>query len=142
MSGKNQYPFSINWQSTSPVTTFLPNNPSQNSGGSAPSGLINGSMSGTNTIYSQILEVAKMDNSGLEVTWTGTPTGTLQLMVSNSGVNFYALTFSPPIAQPSGSSGGYVISINQIPFKYMMFQYINSSGTGTLTIYGQNKDLN
>ena len=142
MSGKNQYPFVANWQPTSPVTGFLPNNPSQNSGGSAPSGTISGAMASTNTIYSQIFEVSKMDNTGLEVTWTGTPTGTFQVMVSNSAINFYALTFSPALTQPAGSSGGYAIDLNQVPFKYMMFQYANASGTGTLTIYGQNKDLN
>ena len=99
-------------------------------------------MASTNTIYSQILEVARMDNVGLEVTWTGTPTGTLQVMVSNSGIYFYALTFNPALAQPSGSASGYAISLNQIPFKYVMLQYANSSGSGILTIYGQNKDLN
>jgi len=83
-----------------------------------------------------------MDNSGLEVTWTGTPTGTFQVMVSNSAINFYSLTFIPALGQPVGSAGGYVIDLNQIPFKYMMLQYTNISGTGTITVYGQNKDLN
>jgi hypothetical protein len=83
-----------------------------------------------------------MDNTGLEVTWTGTPTGTLSVMVSCSGINFYALTFNPVLTQPSGSAGGYAINLNQLPFKWLMLQYVNSSGSGVLTVYGQNKDLN
>lgn len=83
-----------------------------------------------------------MDNIGLEVTWTGTPTGTFTVNVSNSGISFYALTFSPALAQPAGSASGYAIDLNQIPFKYIMLKYINASGSGVLSVYGQNKDLN
>lgn len=139
MSGKNQYPNTFNWQSTSPITGFLPNH---SQSGSIPSGVVSGTMTSTSTIYSQIMDISKMDNSGLEVTWTGTPTGTLSVLVSNSGANFYTLTFSPALAQPAGSSGGYVINLNQVPFKYLLLQYTNASGSGTLTVYGQNKDLN
>lgn len=140
MSGKNQFPVVFNWQSTSPVTGFLPLKANQS--GSTPSGTVNGAMASTNTIYSQIIDISRMDNQGLELTWTGTPTGTFQVMVSNSGVNFYALTFNPVLAQPGGSAGGYVIDMNQLPFKYMMLQYTNASGSGVITAYGQQKDLN
>jgi hypothetical protein len=159
MSGKNQYPVVLgplaptvstlpvnspgfSWQTTSPATGFLPLNINSASQGSAPSGLLNGVMSSTNTIYSQILDISRMDNMGLEVTWTGTPTGTFSVMVSNSGINFYALTFNPVLTQPAGSAGGYAIDLNQLPFKYLMLQYVNASGSGTIAVYGQVKDLN
>jgi hypothetical protein len=132
----------MSWQATNPATGFLPLNNNTNSQGSAPSGLLNGAMASTNTIYTQILDISRMDNMGLEVTWTGTPTGTFQVMVSNSGINFYALTFSPVLTQPAGTSGGYAVDLNQLPFKYLMLQYTNSSGSGTLTVYTQVKDLN
>lgn len=141
MSGKNQYPYQFNWQSTNPATGFKPV-PTIYGGGSAPSGVVTGTMASTNTIYSNIIEISRMDNIGQEVTWTGTPTGTLQVMCSISGINFYALTFGNPLAQPSGSAGGYVTYLNQLPFKYLMLQYTNSSGSGVLTIYNQLKDLN
>jgi|SRR5665213_1229874 len=139
MSGKNQYPTTFNWSGTNPVTGFLPN---PNQGGSIPSGTLVGAMASTNVIYSQILDISKMDNQGLEVTWTGTPTGTFQVVVSNSGISFYALTFTPALSQPAGSAGGYAVNLNQLPFKYMMLKYTNASGSGSLTAYGQNKDLN
>ena len=142
MSGKNQAPVTINWQSTDPRTAFLPVNPSQNGGGSAPSGTLAGAMASTNTIYSNIIEISRMDNVGLEVAWSGTPTGTFSVLGSNSGVNFFTLTFNPILAQPSGSAGKMGIDLNQYPWKYLMLQYLNSSGSGTLTAYGQYRDLN
>jgi len=142
LSGKNQFPETFNWQSSNPATTFLPVNNNTVNKGSIPSGIINGTMSSTNTIYSQIVDISRMDNMGLEVTWTGTPTGTFSVMVSNSAINFYALTFSPSLAQPSGSASGYAVNLNQLPFKYIMLQYTNISGSGVLTVFGQSKDLN
>lgn len=99
-------------------------------------------MTGTSTIYSQIINIARMDNIGLEVTWTSTAVGTFSVMVSNSGLSFYALTFDPVLTQPAGAAGGYAVNLNQIPFRWMMLQYVNASSTGTLTVYGQEKDLN
>lgn len=139
-TNKNQPGFS--WQSANPATGFLPLNINSQSQGSPPSGVLNGVMSSTNTIYTQIVDVSRMDNMGLEVTWTGTPVGTFQVMVSNSGINFYALTFDPVLAQPAGSASGYAIDLNQLPFRYVMLQYTNTSGSGILTVFGQVKDLN
>lgn len=152
MGAKNQYPVSlgpsalnqpgISWQSVNPITGFLPLNGNTQGQGSVPSGVLAGVMVSTNVIYSQIIDISRMDNSGLEITWTGTPTGTLQIMCSNSGINFYPLTFNPALTQPAGSGGGYLINLNQVPFKYVMLQYTNSGGTGVLTAYAQMKDLN
>lgn len=136
MSGKNQSIITFNWQTTSPIIGFLPTHPP---GGSLGSGTLAGTMSSTNTIYSQIVDVATTDNLGLELTWTGTPTGTFQVTGSNSGANFYALTFDPALTQPAGSAGGYLIDLTQFPFRYILLEYTNSSGTGTLTVYGQRK---
>jgi hypothetical protein len=139
MSGKNQYPAVANWQSTNPLTGFQPT-PYQT--GSPLSGNINGAMASTNTIYSQIIDLSRMDNGGLEVTYIGTATGTFSIMGSNSGIYGYALTFNPALLQPSGSSDGYLVDLNQFPFKYIFLQYVNSSGTGILLGYFQFKDLN
>lgn len=140
MSGKNQYPVIFNWQSTNPVTTLLPLQANQS--GSMPSGVLAGAMASTNVIYSQIIDVSRMDNIGLELTFTGTPTGTFEVYGSNSGAQFYALTFSPALTQPSGSSGGYLIDLSGYPFKYLLLKYTNASGSGSLFVYGQMKDLN
>lgn len=83
-----------------------------------------------------------MDNQGIEITWTGTPTGVLEVMASNSGINFYALTFNPALGQPAGAGGGYVISLTAIPFQYLFLRYTNVSGSGTITAYSQCKANN
>jgi hypothetical protein len=141
MSGKNQSPIIFNWFTTNPSLTLLPLAVNQ-SQYPLSGGVQSGVMTGTSTIYSQIFDVSRMDNCGLEVSWTGTPTGTFAVFYSNSGINFYSLTFTPALAQPSGSAGGYLVNVNQEPFKWMQLQYTNTSGTGALTVYGQIKDLN
>jgi hypothetical protein len=83
-----------------------------------------------------------MDNLGLAVSWTGTPTGTFQVMGSNDGAFFFPLTFSPALTQPADSSGGYGINLNQFPWKYLLLEYTNSSGSGLITTTLQVKDLN
>jgi hypothetical protein len=107
----------------------------------------NGVMTGTSTILSVPQNLQNFDNTGLEVTWTGTPTGTLSVLGSCSAaivqaavVNYYALTFNPAISQPAGSAGGFLINLNQFPFPFMEVQYVNSSGSGVLNVYLYSKD--
>lgn len=104
--------------------------------------ITNGAMAGTATITSKFQDMSNFDNAGLELTWTGTPTGTISILGSNSGSNYYALTFTPALSQPSGSAGGYLIDLNQFPFKLMEVQYVNSTGTGILNAFLFLKDLN
>jgi hypothetical protein len=99
-------------------------------------------MTGTSTITSATQNVANFDNMGLEITWTGTPTGTISILGSVSGINFYPLTFSPSLTQPAGTASGYLVSLNQFPWPYLQLQYVNSSSTGTLNVYLFSKDLN
>ena len=139
ISGKNQFLSAFNFQSTNPITGFLP---THQPGGSIASGTVAGAMASTNVIYSNIVDIAKMDSVGLEITWSGTPTGTIEIMASNSGINFYAVTFNPVLAQPAGSASGYLVSMQQFPWKYILIRYTNSSGSGSLSVYGQFKDLN
>lgn len=101
-----------------------------------PTGSATGVMASTNTVYTEIYDVAaltRIDNIGLEISWTGTPSGTITVNGSNGGVNFYSLTFSPAITQPTGSPGGYLIDLNQYPFRFLMLQYANTSGSGAIT---------
>lgn len=144
MSGKNQVPITLNWQSTNPATGFLPLNANTANGGSTPSKVPAGTMAATDTIYSQIMDVSRFDNIGLELVWSGTPTGAFQIMASVSGQNFTPLTFCSDFAtdQPIGASGSLLVNLNNYPFRYFMVQYTNVSGAGSLTGSAQMKDLN
>ena len=133
MGDKKRNTFQFNWSATANIP-YSPNVPR--------SGVTTGAMASTNTIYSNVVDISNTDNQGLEITWTGTPTGTISVMCSESGVNFYALTFDPAITQPAGSAGGYLIDLNQVPWRYVMIQYTNASGTGSLFSYIGSKDLN
>lgn len=105
--------------------------------------LINaGSMTGTATINSSPVTITNLDNMGLRISWTGTAVGTLSVQVSVDETNYDSLTFSPGITQPAGTAGSYVISLNQLPFGLMRVSYTNASGSGTLNVWIEGKDLN
>lgn len=145
MSGKNQAPQVINWQSTNPLLNFLPLNQLTINKGSVPSGVVNGVMTGTTTIYTNVIDVSRMDNLGISYQWTGTPTGTFQVMGNNDGIlgNEFALTFNPLLIQPAGSANSAIgIDLNQFPWKWLFLQYTNVSGSGLLYATLQVKDLN
>lgn len=100
-------------------------------------------MTGTATIESDIQNVENFDNIGLQISWTGTPTGTFTVKASNDRVTFYDLTFTPPLTNPSGGSGGgQLVNINQLPYRFMKFVYVNSVGSGVLNVTMQSKDIN
>lgn len=96
--------------------------------------VISGDMSQT-TVSSTAITVSYQDNVGIQVTWTGTPTGVIEVDGSNDGTNFYSLTFNPAISQPAGVAGGFLLDINQFPFAYIKLLYTKTSGTGVLDAY-------
>lgn len=109
----------------------------------------NGVMTGTTVLISTPQNLQNFDNTGLEVTWTGTSVGSFAVLGSVSAivpqaaaVNYYSLTFNPPLPGPAGAAGGYLIDLNNFPFPEMEFQYTNASGTGVLNVYLYSKDLN
>lgn len=104
--------------------------------------ITNGGMTGTATIISSLINVQNTDNVGIQVKWSGTPTGTISVLGSVNNADFVALTFSPVLTQPAGASGGYLISLNQVPYPYLQVQYTNTSGSGTLNAWISLKDLN
>lgn len=83
-----------------------------------------------------------LDNVSIQLAWASADAvGTFEIECSNdckvdgngayvSGT-FYALTFSPSLAQPSSDSQGYLIEINQSPHAWLRIKYTRSSGTGT-----------
>lgn len=83
----------------------------------------------------------KMKSLGIQTNWTGTPAGTISVMASDDGAAFYALSgFNPAITQPAGSAGGGLIQIAPFSFRFLFLQYVNSSGSGSLTASAHQKD--
>lgn len=113
--------------------------------------ITNGVMTGTNVILSsnappvgvgKEFNLQNLDNIGLQVEWTGTPTGILEVQCSINNALFRSLTFNPALTQPTGSAGGFLINLNQLPWPYLLFKYTNSSGSGVLNVWLSAKDLN
>lgn len=104
--------------------------------------ITNGVMTSTNTLTSVATFIANLDNIGLQVVWTGTPTGTLSVLVSPDDVSYDALTFNPPLTQPAGAGGRYWVNMSQLASFYIKVQYVNASGTGVLNVKICGKDLN
>ena len=102
-------------------------------------------------VTSAVTNIQYVDNVGIELSWTGTPTGTFTVEVSvsyeqdsqgnviNAG-SWNALTLNPtPTA--SGSAGSFYISLNQIEAPWVRVRYIRTSGTGVLTSYICTKEI-
>lgn len=104
--------------------------------------IVGGAMTGTSTLTSPVTNIQQLDNMGLQVSWTGTPTGIFTVQCSNDGVNFIALTFNPAIVQPAGAPGSFLVDLNQVPFLWMIVEYVNSSGMGALSVIMSGKDVN
>lgn len=144
--GKSQFKAAFNWQTVNPATGFLPwpGPGSTVAGNSQPlSGVIAGTASSTNTIYTNIVGLQQMDVSGIEVAWTGTPTGVISVLVSISGINWPALSgFNPAITQPAGGASSTFIQLGPIGASAVYLQYTNASGSGTISAYLQCKAFN
>lgn len=94
-------------------------------------------------ITSTAVEIQNQDNIGIQLHWTGTPTGAFAFQVSsdyrvdiegnvqNAG-NWIALTLNPAIAAAGSADDAYV-DFNQLSALYIRVVYTPSSGTGTLT---------
>lgn len=102
-------------------------------------------------ITSTVTNIGYVDNVGIELSWTGTPTGTFTVEVSvsyeqdsqgnviNAG-SWNALTLNPtPTA--SGSAGSFYISLNQIEAPWIRVRYVRTSGTGVLTSFICTKEI-
>ena len=100
----------------------------------------NGDMS--TTITSNITNITNLDNIGIEWAWTGTPTGTFQILASISGQNFIPLSFSDPLPTTSGSAGVWFTDLGLVSFYQIQIVYTPTSGVGTLNVWIGGKDLN
>ena len=89
-------------------------------------------MTGTATITSPSTGIKYLDNIAIDLSWTGTPTGTFSVEGSLDGSTWNELGFGTSIAA-AGAAGDHQIYINQAPFHYIRVQYTNASGDGALS---------
>lgn len=94
------------------------------------------------TVSSATIDATFQDNIGLEIAWTSAnAVGVITVEASNSGDNFYPLTFDPALTQPASDNGGYLVNLNQLPYAYYRVTYTRTSGTGTLSVWATSKEI-
>lgn len=94
------------------------------------------------SITSLVTGIQYLDNIAIELSFTGTPTGTFQVQgslsyerdaqgnVTNAGQWTPLNLPQSPVA--SGASGVILIDLNQLSFPYIRVVYTRTSGSGTL----------
>lgn len=73
-----------------------------------------------------------VDRVGYQISYTGTPTGTFSVEISNDNATWEAMTLSTAIAA-AGSPDNHFIDC-ETAAKYIRLKYIRSSGTGALYV--------
>lgn len=103
----------------------------------------NGSLAADLT--SDVIEIRNQDNVGIQLNWTGTPTGDFVVEISIdyqedslgnvlSAGNWIELPLSPAITA-AGSADQAYIDLNQMSASYVRVRFIWASGTGTLNAF-------
>lgn len=107
------------------------------------------SVSGTGVSISSASSILYKDNIGLQFSYTGNTTGTLDVQVSNdfnlglpesagtlNAGTWTSVTQSAPNTLPvivGSGTGSIAINLNLSGFSFLRTQYTSSSGSGTLT---------
>lgn len=97
-------------------------------------------VSGTSTYYSKMFGGDNSVAYDLQVVWTGTPTGTLTLQVSDkpnpdeTSDTDWVTTTETTMTNPAGSASSFRVAKDASPGKKRL-KYVNASGTGTLYAY-------
>jgi hypothetical protein len=98
-----------------------------------------GDMSGNLT--SAPIPCDRLDNVGIQIMWTGTPTG-----------NFFAdgrihedapwteLDVNPAVVA-SGAASDWILSLTQVSFSEVRLRYVRISGSGSLTAWAMAKQV-
>ena len=93
-------------------------------------------------LISAVVEIKNQDNIGVQLHWTGTPTGSFSVQISsdheqdiNGNVqvpgNWVSLPLNPAISA-SGSGDDAYVDLNQLSAQYMRVTYTAVSGSGVL----------
>jgi hypothetical protein len=98
-------------------------------------------VTGTNVYTSPAVNIQNLDNLNIQVFWTNTCAGNIDILISQDNETFNALS-APTWPALAGSAGKFKIMLNQLSDLWLKVQYTNTSGSGALTVSIAGKDLN
>jgi hypothetical protein len=103
-------------------------------------------MSTAGTSTSGAFNTLFIDNIGLEIISTGTPTGTYSFEASNdsnTGTDgtWFAVTPASPPANPSGAGATVSLVLLSWTWAWLRMKYARTSGTGTLDVIACGKEI-
>lgn len=90
--------------------------------------ITNGDMSGN--LASKVYDISEVNNYAVQFVWAGTtPVGTINVLISNDGINFDLLATAVAVG---GNTGNKVIKDSNCGYKYIKAVFTFTSGIGTL----------
>ncbi len=100
--------------------------------------LVDGDMS--SDVTSDSVDVTYSDNVGLQLIFTGTPTGNFYVQGTIDESNWSNLAFdATPTA--AGAADTHLLNMSLIPYKKIRLFYDRTSGSGTLNVYVMAKTI-
>lgn len=98
-------------------------------------------MSGTATIYSELISADNLQGLSSHFEWTGAPTGAFTMWASDkvtpnqaSDADWVEVTGWSP-TDPAGAAGKFRTDDNTTRAKWRRIKYVNAFGTGTLNAW-------
>jgi hypothetical protein len=95
-------------------------------------------MSGTTTIYSSLVDMSNRTGVSYEATWVGTASGSFAVQVSNTSASWVDVS-DLTIDAAVGAADSRFVNMTDLQCRYTRFKYVNTSGSGSLTVYAHAK---
>ena len=99
--------------------------------------VVDGDMS--SDVTSSSTNILHMDRVGYQLSWSGTPTGTFSVEVSNDESVWVPLTLSASVAAAGSADDAFIDC--ETAAKFIRFKYTASSGSGTLQAHITGKSI-
>lgn len=85
------------------------------------------------------MDVSANKNVGLQIMFTGAPTGEFFVEASNDRETFFPMTFPQGQILAAGAAGSHTVEISDFPYKCLKVRYKFTSGNGVLTVVAHSK---
>lgn len=103
-------------------------------------------VSGVTVFRGTPMLISRLANCSYQFLWTGTPTGTFTIQVSNkpnpdlaTDTDWTTLTLATAITQPAGSASNDFVDLSGLPALWVRPRYVNAASTGKIFAFSAGK---